>query len=266
MKNWKANLYIILINVFFFLPIVAVVFGSFNQNRGNTSWQGATLEWYVNLVRDAALLESLRNTILLAVISMILAVFLGTLAAFGMYSYSFRGKQVIDTMFYIPVVIPEVVLGISLMVIFSVFQIPSGLLTLTIAHTTFCIPYVVFNVKAAIAGFDPSIAEASMDLGATEAQTFRKITIPIIMPGIFSGAYMAFTLSIDDIIVSSFTNGPGFITLPIMVNGMTKRGIDPDVYALFTIIMIVVFSVIVLTQIRWNDIFQRIFRRREAAR
>lgn len=263
MKHWKSDLYIIIINAFFFIPIVAVVFGSFNQNRSNTSWEGTTLEWYRQLLQDASLIKSLQNTILLAVISMLLAVLFGTLAAFGIYRFAFRGKKLIDTMFYIPVVIPEVVLGISLMVIFSVFQIPSGLLTLVIAHTTFCIPYVVFNVKAAIAGFDPSIEEASMDLGATRVQTFMKITIPVIMPGVFSGAYMSFTLSIDDIIVSSFTNGPGFITLPIMVNGMTKRGIDPDVYSLFTIIMLVVLVVVLMSQLNWNSLMRKIFHRQE---
>ena len=248
MKKFWRGFYIFLVNAFFFLPIVSVVVGSFNANSANTSWGGATLEWYAELLQDAGLLESLRNTILLAVISMILAVALGTLAAFGMYRFRFKGKAALDALFYMPIVIPEVVFGISLMVVFSMAKLPSGLLTLVLAHTTFCIPYVVFNVKASLEGFDPAVEEASMDLGASPALTFRKITMPLIMPGIFSGAYLAFTLSIDDVIVSSFTNGPGYITLPIKVWGMTKRQIDPDVYALSTIIMVVVLGVVLLSQ------------------
>lgn len=255
MKKFWSNLYLILVNLFFFIPVLAVILGSFNGNKSNTSWEGWTLQWYVDLLNDASLLESLKNTLLLAVISMVLATVIGTLAAVGMYRYHFKGKTAIDALYYLPVVIPEVVLGISLMTLFSLAKLPSGILTLVLAHTTFCIPYVVFNVKASIAGFDPALEEAGMDLGATSGRTLRDITLPLIMPGVFSGAYLAFTLSIDDVIVSCFTNGPGYITLPIKVWGMTKRGIDPDVYALSAIIMVVVLAVLLLSQIKVKKLF-----------
>ncbi|MPM61208.1 Inner membrane ABC transporter permease protein YdcV [bioreactor metagenome] len=184
---------------------------------------------------------------------MVLAVLLGTLIAFGMYKYKFKGKNTIDTLFYIPIIIPEIVLGIALMTMFSILSIGSGMKTLIIAHTTFCIPYVVFNVKASIAGFDHSVEEASMDLGANRIQTFYNITLPMIFPGIKSGAFMAFTLSIDDVIISYFTSGPGSVTLPIKVMSMVKRGITPDVNAMATIIMLIVLLMLIVSQLNIKE-------------
>lgn len=249
--------YMILVYLFLFIPIIAVIIGSINMNSHNTSFDGFTLKWYEQLLSNESLLEGLKNTILLALSSTILSIIIGTLSAFGMYRYKFKGKGLLDMMFYIPIIIPEIVLGISLMVIFSMLNISSGMLTLIIAHTTFCIPYVVFNVRASIAGFDPSLEEASMDLGRTKIGTFFHITLPLIMPGITSGAFMAFTLSIDDVIISYFTSGPGSQTLPIVVYNMTRRRITPDVYALSTIIILVVLAVSIFTQIDFKKIFSK---------
>lgn len=247
-----------IVYMFLFLPIIFVVRGSFNSSRMNLKMEHFTLDWYQTLTQNDSLLEAFGNTLELAVISMILATFIGTLAAFGMYRYKFRGKAVLDSMFYIPIVIPEIVLGISLMIVFSICNLKGGMLTLILAHTTFCIPYVVFNVRASISGLDPSMEEASMDLGMNQVQTFCKITLPMIMPGIMSGAFMAFTLSIDDVIISYFTTGPGCTTLPIAVMDMTKRGITPDVNALSTIIMAVVFIIVVGKEIEWKAMIQKL--------
>ena len=181
----------------------------------------------------------------------------GSLAAFGMYRFKFKGNGLLDTMFYIPIVIPEIVLGISLMVLFSMLDMSTGMLTLIIAHTTFCIPYVVFNVRASIAGFDPALEEASMDLGRNRIQTFFRITLPLIMPGITSGAFMAFTLSIDDVIISYFTSGPSSQTLPIVVYNMTRKKLTPDVYALSTIIILVVLIGSIGSQVNFKKLFAK---------
>ena len=256
-KKVLSTIYLVLVYTFLFIPIIAVAIGSVNVNNHNTSFDGFTLDWYTALAGDTSILDGLKNTVFLAVSSTLLSVFVGTLSAFGMYRFKFKGKALLDTLFYIPIVVPEIVLGISLMVIFSMMNINAGMLTLIIAHTTFCIPYVVFNVRASIAGFDPSLEEASMDLGRNRIGTFLHITLPMIMPGISSGAFMAFTLSIDDVIISYFTSGPGSQTLPIVVYNMSRKRITPDVYALSTIIVAIVLLLSILSQIDFKKHFQK---------
>lgn len=253
--RFLSGFYLILVYTFLFIPIVAVIIGSINTNSYNTSFDGFTLDWYTKMLENGSLMDGLKNTILLAVISTLLSIVIGTLVAFGMYRYKFRGKGLLDAMLYIPIVIPEIVLGISLMVLFSMLNMSSGMLTLVIAHTTFCIPYVVFNVRASIAGFDPSLEEASMDLGRNRIGTFFHITMPLILPGITSGAFMAFTLSIDDVIISYFTSGPSSQTLPIIVYNMTRKKLTPDVYALSTIIIVVVLLASIVSQMNFKKIF-----------
>ena len=252
-----SQVYMFLVYTFLFIPIIAIMVGSFNTNSHNLTFDGFTLQWYSQLMEDTSLLEGLQNTILIACATTILSLFIGTLAAFGMFRFKFKGKSVLDTMFYIPIVVPEIVLGISLMVIFSMINITAGLNTLIIAHTTFCIPYVVFNVRASIVGFDPSLEEASMDLGRNRLGTFLHVTLPLILPGITSGAFMAFTLSVDDVIISYFTSGPGSQTLPIVVYNMIKRRITPDVYALSTIIIVIVLAVSMISQIDFKRLKNR---------
>jgi spermidine/putrescine transport system permease protein len=174
---------------------------------------------------------------------------IGTLTAVGMYRYKFRGRGVIDALLYIPVVIPEIVLGISLLSIFAIMQVPLGLVSLVIAHATFCIPFVVFTVRARLSGFDASIEEAAMDLGANRRRVFFNITVPVIAPGIISGALLAFTLSIDDIIISFFTTGPSGTTFPLKAIELVRSGISPDVYALSTIVIFITFTAVTVSQI-----------------
>ena len=166
--------------------------------------------------------------------------------AVGMGKYRYFGKDIIDYLLYIPVVIPEVVLGIALLCVFSICQIPLGLFSITIAHATFCIPFVVFTVRARLAGFDGFLEEAAMDLGANRFQTFMKVTFPLLLPGVISGALLAFSLSLDDVIISFFVSGPNSITLPVKIFSMVKTGVTPEVNALSTIIMLVVMVAISL--------------------
>lgn len=241
--------YCLFIYLFLFLPIVVVVTNSFNatSTRPYLAWKGFTVEWYGKLFENSSLLEAFRNTMILAVISTVLAVIIGTLAAVGMYKYKFRGKTAIDALLYIPVVIPEIVLGISLLTLFANVNIPRGMVSLVLAHTTFSVPYVIFNVRARLAGYDNSIEEASMDLGAGRVKTFMHITLPVLAPGIGGGALLAFTLSLDDVIVSYFTNGQT-MTFPLKVWAGIKSGVAPDVNALSTLILIATVLLVVLTQ------------------
>lgn len=238
-----------LIYIFLFLPIVVIVVNSFNASTSKPylSWKGFTLDWYSKLFDNTALLESFGNTITIAIISTLLATCIGTIAAVGMYKYKFRGKSTIDALLYIPVVIPEIVLGISLLTIFTKTGIPRGMLSLVLAHVTFSIPYVIFNVRARLSGYDNSIEEASMDLGANRLQTFFRVTLPVLAPGIGGGALLAFTLSIDDVIISYFTNGQTK-TFPLKVMESIKSGVAPDVNALSTLILLGTIVLVVLTQ------------------
>lgn len=238
-----------LVYLFLFLPISVIVVNSFNATttKPYLSWKGFTFEWYVKLWENTSLLEAFGTTMAIAIISTILATIIGTLGAVGMYRYKFKGKAWIDGLLYIPVVIPEIVLGISLLTIFSKSNIPRGMITLVLSHTAFCIPFVIFNVRARLSGYDNSIEEASMDLGANRIQTFFQITLPVLAPGIFGGALLAFTLSIDDVIISYFVYGQTK-TYPIKVMESVKSGVAPDVNALSTLILIGTIAFVVLTQ------------------
>ena len=238
-----------LVYLFLFLPISVIVVNSFNATttKPYMSWKGFTFEWYIKLWENTSLLEAFGTTMAIAIISTILATIIGTLGAVGMYRYKFKGKAWIDGLLYIPVVIPEIVLGISLLTIFSKSNIPRGMITLVLSHTAFCIPFVIFNVWARLSGYANSIEEASMDLGANRIQTFFQITLPVLAPGIFGGALLAFTLSIDDVIISYFVYGQTK-TYPIKVMESVKSGEAPDVNALSTLILIGTIAFVVLTQ------------------
>ncbi|MCI1955273.1 MAG: ABC transporter permease [Oscillospiraceae bacterium] len=260
LRRRAGAVYCGLIYAFLFLPIVVIVVNSFNatESKPYLSWKGFTFDWYGRLLQNAALLDSFRNTLLLAAVSTILSTIIGTIAAVGMFKYRFRGKSVIDALLYIPVVIPEIVLGIALLTLFATVNIPRGMLSLVLAHVTFCIPFVIFNVRARLDGYDQSIEEASMDLGVGRLKTFFHITLPVLAPGIGGGALLAFTLSIDDVIVSYFTNGQTK-TFPLKVMESIKSGVAPDVNALSTLILVFTVLLVVLTQ---SGLIRRLRRKR----
>ncbi len=249
LKKGFSIVYCLLIYMFLFLPISVIAVNSFNATTSKPylSWKGFTFAWYGKIFDNKVLLQSFGNTMIIAVCSTLLATAVGTIAAVGMYKYMFKGKSVIDSLLYIPVVIPEIVLGISLLTLFANTGIPRGMLSLVLAHTTFSIPYVIFNIRARLAGYDNSIEEASMDLGANRIKTFFTITLPVLAPGIAGGALLAFTLSIDDVIISYFTNGQTK-TFPLKVMESIKSGVAPDVNALSTLILIGTSLLVVFTQ------------------
>lgn len=243
-----AGIYDLLIYGFLYLPIAIVIMFSFNSSKRNIEFESFTFDWYGKLFQNDALLQAYGNTLLVGMVSTLIATLVGTLASYGMTKYKFKGKGIIDTLLYIPVVIPEIVLGISLLAIFNLSRIPMGLLSLIIAHATFCIPFVVFTVNARFADFDKSVEEAAMDLGASRVKTFFTVTLPIVLPGVIAGAFLSFTLSIDDIIISFFTTGPGSNTFPLKVMELTKTGVTPDVYALSTIVLVITIFIVFITQ------------------
>ena len=235
--------------LFLFLPIFVVVANSFNATTSKPylSWKGFTFDWYIKLWSNSSLLGSFGNTIIIAIVSTILSTIIGTLGAVGIYRYKFKGKGLINGLLYIPVVIPEIVIGIALLTIFSNVNIPRGMLTLILSHVSFSVPYVIFNVRARLSGYDKSIEEASMDLGANRIVTFLEITLPVLAPGIGGGALLAFTLSIDDVIISYFVNGQTK-TYPLKVMESIKSGVSPDVNALSTLVLIGTIILVFVTQ------------------
>lgn len=233
---------------FLYIPIAVLVIYSFNESKLNVVWTGFTLKWYGELFKDDEIIRALMNTLQVAFVSTIISTMVGTLAAVGMYKYQFKGKTTLDNLLYIPIVIPEIVLGIALLIFFNKTSIELGIPTLIIAHSTFCIPFVVITVKSRMAGYDKSIEEAAIDLGANQLKTFFYITLPTIMPGIIAGALLSFTLSLDDVIISFFVTGPSSNTLPLQIFSMVKFGVSPKINALSTIMLIVSCTIILLAE------------------
>ncbi|MGE5628314.1 MAG: extracellular solute-binding protein [Solirubrobacterales bacterium] len=251
MKKSKilSNIYLLVVFLCLYIPIMILVAFSFNDSKLNVVWTGFTFKWYVSLIQNAGILDAVKNSFIVATVSTILSVIIGTLAAIGMYRYKFKGKTIFDAVMNIPLVIPEIVMGISLLAFFSIVNIPLGIISLIIAHVTFSIAYVVAVVKTRLDGFDQSVEEAAMDLGATPLKTFFNVTLPLIMPGVIAGGLLAFTLSLDDVIISFFVAGPGSVTLPLKVFSMVKFGVTPEINALSTIIIGFTMIVIVISLI-----------------
>ena len=229
--------------IFLFLPLVVIAVYSFNPGKGSEI-TGFSLVWYEKLLFDSReLWVALENSFIIALSSAALATVLGTLAAIGINWYKFRGKIYIQTISFLPMVLPEVIIGVSMLIFFSGIGMKLGMMTIFIAHTTFCLPFVFLMVLARLDEFDFSIIEAAHDLGATERQTMIKVIIPAIMPGIFSGFLMAVTMSLEDFVITFFVSGPGSTTLPLYVYSMIRFGVSPVINAL-SFVMILVTMII----------------------
>jgi ABC-type spermidine/putrescine transport system, permease component II len=243
------NVFIALVLLFLFLPIVVVIVYSFNTSEMNILFEGFTAKWYGVIWQDYDLMDALNDTLIVAFFSTVISTVIGTIGAVGMSKYRFRGKKLLDKILYIPVVVPEIVLGIALLCMYSVMQLTLGLTTITLSHITFCIPFVIISVRARLAGLDPSLEEAAMDLGANRIKTFVRVILPLLLPGVLSGAMLSLCLSLDDIVISFFTSGPDSTTLPIYVYSMVRTGVTPEVNALYTIIMLVTIGVIAVNTV-----------------
>ena len=241
------NICIILVFLFLFLPIFVIILFSFNKSKMNIIFEGFTLEWYKTLFFNKSLLNALLNTLLVSLSSTLISTVIGTISAYALKKYNFPFKKIINELLYIPIVIPEIVLGISLLCIYTFLKLELGLFTLILAHVSFSIPFVIISVRSVLDRMESNIEEASSDLGASKLKTFFYITIPTLMPGILSGANLALTLSLDDVVISYFTAGPSSTTLPLYIYSMIKTGVTPSINALITIMLLVIFIILTLS-------------------
>ena len=246
-NKFLDNLCLILVFSFLFLPILVLILFSFNTSEMNIVFEGFTLHWYKDLFSNRALIEALINTLIVAVVSTIISTVIGTISAYALHKYNFKLKKLINELIYIPVVIPEIVLGISLLCIYTLINLELGMATLILAHISFSLPFVIINVRSVLENMDPNLEKAASDLGANKIKTFLYIVIPSLMPGILSGAQLAFTLSLDDVVISYFTSGPGSNTLPLHIFSMIKAGVTPDVNALISLMLLVIFITLTIT-------------------
>jgi spermidine/putrescine transport system permease protein len=244
LTTWAVLMY-----AFLYLPILTLIIFSFNNSRVGVVWKGVTFNWYRKLFQDTSIMIALENSLIIAVATTVVATVIGTMAALAMHKYHFRGKLLWNSLVYMPVIIPEIVVGVSLLSFFAFLKIALGIGTITIAHIAFCVSYVVIVVRARLHGFDQSLEEASMDLGANKYKTFFYVTLPLIAPGIISAALLCFTLSIDDFVITFFTQGPNSTTLPVKIYSMVKFGVTPVINAVSTLFLIVTaIAVILLTK------------------
>jgi len=259
----------ILVYIFLYAPIVVLIVFSFNASKTNIMFEGIVNKgpcgpfyWYCQLFQNQDAMDATRNTLVIAFTSTIISTIIGTAAALALQRYDFRGKDVSETTMYFPIVTPEIVMGIGILVLFSaVFgwintglglapdqRLSMGLGTVIVSHIAFSVPFVTLVVRARLHGFDNRVEEAAMDLGANELMTFARVTFPLIAPGVLAGAMLAFTLSLDDFIITFFTTGPGATTLPIYVYGLLRRIVTPEVNALSTIWIMVVLVAVGISQ------------------
>lgn len=247
MKKGKfvKNLIIVLTFIFLFAPIVVLVLYSFNESKMNVVFTGFTFKWYGELLKNTDLLEAFFNTLIIAFTSTVISTIIGTISAIGLQRYDFKLKHLVNSLIYIPIVIPEIVLGISLLSVYTMANLRLGMLSLIISHIAFSIPFVITSVRSSLNLLPKEYEEAAYDLGANKYQVFSKVILPLIKPGVISGATLALTLSLDDVVISYFTAGPGSNTLPLKIYSMIKTGITPDVNALSTILLLV--TVVILT-------------------
>lgn len=237
-----------LVYIFLYVPIIVLIVFSFNEAKQTAVWQGFTTRWYSSLAHNQKIIQSVKNSLLVAGVTTVVATIIGTFAALAMGRHKFRGKGMTQAMLYLPIVIPEIVIGAALVSFFGVIKLRLGLGTVILAHIAFSISYVAIVVRARMAGFDKALEEASMDLGAGPVQTFWRVTLPVLMPGIVAGALLVFTISIDDYVITSFVAGVGATTLPLQIYSMVKVGVTPEVNAVSTLLIIVTVIMIVLAQ------------------
>ena len=240
----SSKIYSGIIFAFLFAPIAVLLVFSFNESKSLSVFSGFSLKWYQELIHDDAMLEALGNSLFLGVVSCLVSAVIGTLGAVGLSRIHWKTKGILEYISILPLMIPEIILGMVLMAFFYMLKLPFGMLTLLIGHTVFCVPYILMEVKARLAGMDPSLEEAARDLGAGPFRAFWDIILPLIMPAVMSGSLLAFAMSMDDVVISIFINGPRLATLPIKVYTQIKTGVTPEVNALCTIMLI--FTLVIL--------------------
>ena len=228
---------------FLYVPLIIVIVYSFHDSRLNAEWVGFTFDWYDKLFHNEDMLAAAGNSLIIALTASLVSTVLGTMAGVAMYRYPSRLLQLLVLT---PIAIPEILMGVSLLIFFVLLNISLGLASVALAHIAFCIGFVAIVVRARLAGMDESLTEAARDCGATPWNAFRHVTLPLIMPGVIAGALMAFTLSIDDFVITFFTAGAGTVTLPLQIYSMIKIAVTPEVNAISTLLMLLTLALIVI--------------------
>ncbi len=244
-----SKCYIGIILAFLYAPIVVLMVYSFNESKSRAVWKGFTFDWYTKLFSNSEIMSALYTTLICGVLAAVIATIIGSAAAYGLGAKKSKANTLVLSLAYIPMLNAEIVTGVSLMILFTLLKINLGFFTMLLSHVTFCIPYVILSVLPKVRQLDESLYEAAMDLGCTPTRAFWKITVPELMPGIFTGFLMALTLSIDDFIISFFTTGNGVTNLSISIYTMAKRGIKPEINALSTLMFLAILIILVLANV-----------------
>ena len=249
MNKYIPSTYLFLIYLFFYIPIMVLIIYSFNQAQFSLVWHGFTWQWYQELFEDRALWIATWHSVLLGFLAASFATMIGLLAAVSLYRYRFFGRQFLNALVFILILSPEIVMGVSLLMLFTLLNLPLGFTSLLLAHISFCIPFVIVTLYSRLVALDKNIFDAAHDLGAKDFLILRRIILPLLAPALFAAWLLSFTLSLDDVIISYFVTGPEFEILPLKIYSMVRSGVKPEINALCTVLFTVTFFLIALSQL-----------------
>ncbi len=249
MSRLLRNIFMFVVYAYLYIPIIILVTNSFNEDRYGLSWKGFSWNWYERLFNNDTLIQAAFHSVTIAFFAATLATIVGGLTAIALYRYRFRGKQAVSGMLFIVMMSPDIVMAVSLLALFMVVGISLGFWSLLLAHVTFCLPYVTVTIFSRLNGFDARMLEAAKDLGASEVIILRKIILPLALPAVVSGWLLSFTISLDDVVVSSFVSGVSYEILPLRIFSLVKTGVTPEVNALATIMIVLSLGLVILSQL-----------------
>ena len=249
MSRLLRNIFMFVVYAYLYIPIIILVTNSFNEDRYGLSWKGFSWNWYERLFNNDTLIQAAFHSVTIAFFAATLATIVGGLTAIALYRYRFRGKQAVSGMLFIVMMSPDIVMAVSLLALFMVVGISLGFWSLLLAHVTFCLPYVTVTIFSRLNGFDARMLEAAKDLGASEVTILRKIILPLALPAVVSGWLLSFTISLDDVVVSSFVSGVSYEILPLRIFSLVKTGVTPEVNALATIMIVISLGLVILSQL-----------------
>ena len=249
MSRLLRNIFMFVVYAYLYIPIIILVTNSFNEDRYGLSWKGFSWNWYERLFNNDTLIQAAFHSVTIAFFAATLATIVGGLTAIALYRYRFRGKQAVSGMLFIVMMSPDIVMAVSLLALFVVVGISLGFWSLLLAHVTFCLPYVTVTIFSRLNGFDARMLEAAKDLGASEVTILRKIILPLALPAVVSGWLLSFTISLDDVVVSSFVSGVSYEILPLRIFSLVKTGVTPEVNALATIMIVLSLGLVILSQL-----------------
>jgi len=249
MSRLLRNIFMFVVYAYLYIPIIILVTNSFNEDRYGLSWKGFSWNWYERLFNNDTLIQAAFHSVTIAFFAATLATIVGGLTAIALYRYRFRGKQAVSGMLFIVMMSPDIVIAVSLLALFMVVGISLGFWSLLLAHVTFCLPYVTVTIFSRLNGFDARMLEAAKDLGASEVTILRKIILPLALPAVVSGWLLSFTISLDDVVVSSFVSGVSYEILPLRIFSLVKTGVTPEVNALATIMIVLSLGLVILSQL-----------------